>query len=125
MPDCLREDDSISAMLERGTINRDFALSMQALGFGDEPMTYKEARLRPDSHEWALLSKAAIKNYNIRQLDIGNAYLCAIMSKRMYSALHRRVENVLDMSCILRKLYMVLRTLPRHGSTLLVAILRN
>ena len=67
MPDCLREDDSISAMLERGTINRDFALSMQALGFGDEPMTYKEARLRPDSHEWALAEDVewdAINRYN-------------------------------------------------------------
>ena len=149
-------------MLERGTINRDFALSMQALGFGDEPMTYKEARLRPDSHEWALaedvewdainryntftwityeemyrinpnarviptrfvykrkpdrykarvvakgflqspwdvgetyssvaklstvrtlLSKAAIKNYNIRQLDIGNAYLCADVQEDVF-----------------------------------------
>ena len=41
MPECLRDDDSISAMLERGTLERDFALSMQALGFGDEPTTYK------------------------------------------------------------------------------------
>ena len=40
-------------MLERGTLERDFALSMQALGFGDEPVSYKEARLRPDSHKWA------------------------------------------------------------------------
>jgi len=40
MPDALRDDDSISAMLERGTLERDFALSMQALGFGDEPTTY-------------------------------------------------------------------------------------
>ena len=149
------DDDSVSAMLERGTINRDFMLSMQALGFGDEPLSYKESRLRPDSHKWAkaediewqailsygtfkwityeemykinpfarviptkwcykqkpdrekarvvakgfcqspwdvgetyssvaklstvraLLSKAAVANYSIRQLDIGNAYLCA------------------------------------------------
>ena len=40
-------------MLERGTLERDFALSMQALGFGDEPASYKEARLRPDSSMWA------------------------------------------------------------------------
>ena len=40
-------------MLERGTINRDFMLSMQALGFGDEPLSYIESRLRPDSHKWA------------------------------------------------------------------------
>ena len=53
MPDVLLEDDSIHAMLERGTLARDFAYSMQALGFGDEPTTYKEARLRPDSDEWA------------------------------------------------------------------------
>ena len=53
MPECLRDDDSISAMLERGTLERDFALSMQALGFGDEPLTYKQARLRPDSDKWA------------------------------------------------------------------------
>ena len=53
MPPCLNDDDSISAMLERGTLERDFALSMQALGFGDEPVSYKEARLRPDSHKWA------------------------------------------------------------------------
>ena len=46
------DDDSISAMLERGTLARDFALSMESLGFGDEPMTYKEARLRSDSDEW-------------------------------------------------------------------------
>ena len=149
------DDDSVSAMLERGTINRDLMLSMQALGFGDEPLSYKESRLRPDSHKWAkaediewqailsygtfkwityeemykinpfarviptkwcykqkpdrekarvvakgfcqspwdvgetyssvaklstvraLLSKAAVANYSIRQLDIGNAYLCA------------------------------------------------
>ena len=67
MPDCLREDDSISAMLERGTINRDFALSMQALGFGDEPLTYKEARLSPDSLEWATAEDVeweALNRYN-------------------------------------------------------------
>ena len=40
-------------MLERGTLERGFALSMQALGFSDEPLTYKQARLRPDSHKWA------------------------------------------------------------------------
>ena len=45
-------DDEISAMLERGTLNRDFALSMQTLGFGDEPMSYKEALLRPDYDLW-------------------------------------------------------------------------
>ena len=39
MPECLRDDDSISAMLERGTLEHDFALSMQALGFVDEPLT--------------------------------------------------------------------------------------
>jgi hypothetical protein len=38
MPECLRDDDSISAMLEQGTL---------------EPLTYKQARLRPDSDEWA------------------------------------------------------------------------
>ena len=53
MPAILGDDDSVSAMLERGTINRDFMLSMQALGFGDEPLSYKESRLRPDSHKWA------------------------------------------------------------------------
>ena len=53
MPECLRDDNSISAILERGMLERDFALSMQALGFGDGPLTYKEARLRPDSHKWA------------------------------------------------------------------------
>ena len=53
MPPCLEDDDSISAMLERGTLERDFALSMEALGFGDEPVSYKEARMRPDSHKWA------------------------------------------------------------------------
>jgi hypothetical protein len=53
MPECLRDDDSISAMLERGTLERDFALSMQALGFGDEPLSYKEARIRPDSSKWS------------------------------------------------------------------------
>ena len=53
MPECLRDNDSISAMLERGTLKRDFALSMRALGFGDEPLTYKQAQLRPDSHKWA------------------------------------------------------------------------
>ena len=42
MPACLNDNDSISAMLERGTLERDFALSMQALGFGDEPVSYKE-----------------------------------------------------------------------------------
>ena len=47
MPKCLSDDNSISAMLEQGTLERDFALSMQALGFGDEPLTYKQARLRP------------------------------------------------------------------------------
>ena len=31
MPPCLNDDDSISAMLERSTLERDFALSMQAL----------------------------------------------------------------------------------------------
>ena len=158
MPECLRDDDSISAMLERGTLERDFALSMQALGFGDEPTTYKQRLLRHDSHKWAeaedieweaikeygtykwityeemykinpfarvistkwcykrkpdrykarvvargflqspwdvgethsnvaklssvraTLSKAAVKDYNIRQIDIGNAYLCADLS---------------------------------------------
>jgi len=128
---------------------------MQALGFGDEPLTYKQARLRPDSHKWAeaedieweailsygtfkwityeemykinpfarvistkwcykrkpdrhkarvvargflqspwdvgethsnvaklstvraLLSKAAVADYSVRQIDVGNAYLCA------------------------------------------------
>ena len=53
MPACLNDDDSISAMLERGTLERDFALSMQALGFGDEPVSYKERLLRPDSSKWA------------------------------------------------------------------------
>ena len=53
MPESLRDDDSISAMLERGTLERDFALSMQALGFGDEPTTYKERLLRHDRHKWA------------------------------------------------------------------------
>ena len=42
MPPCLNDDDSISAMLERGTLMRDFALSMEALGFGDEPLSYKD-----------------------------------------------------------------------------------
>ena len=37
MPDILLENDNIHAMLERGTLLRDFAQSMQALGFGDEP----------------------------------------------------------------------------------------
>ena len=155
MPPILEDNDSISAMLERGTINRDFMLSMQELGFGDEPLSYKERLLWPDSSKWAeaedqewdainsmgtfkwityeemykinphanvistkwcykrkpdrykarvvargflqspwdvgethsnvaklstvraLLSKAAVNDYNIRQLDIGNAYLCA------------------------------------------------
>ena len=158
MPEALRDDDSISAMLERGTLERDFALSMQALGFGDEPTTYKERLLRHDSHKWAeaediewdaikeygtfkwityeemykinpfarvistkwcykrkpdrykarvvargflqspwdvgethsnvaklssgraTLSKAAVNDYSIRQIDIGNAYLCADLS---------------------------------------------
>ena len=53
MPECLRDDDSISAMLEQGTLERDFALSMQALGFSYEPLTYKPAGLRPDTHKWA------------------------------------------------------------------------
>ena len=53
MPECLRDDDCIRAILEQGTLRRDFALSMQALGFGDEPLTYKQARLRPDSHKCA------------------------------------------------------------------------
>ena len=39
-------------MLERGTLERDFMLSMEALGFGDEPLSYKERILRPDSHKW-------------------------------------------------------------------------
>ena len=26
---------------------------MQALGFGDDPLTYQQARLRPDGHKWA------------------------------------------------------------------------
>ena len=142
-------------MLERGTLERDFALSMEALGFGDEPMSYRQRLLRPDSHKWAeaediewdaivsygtfkwityaemykinpfgrvistkwcykrkpdrykarvvargflqspwdvgethsnvaklssvraLLSKAAVADYDVRQIDIGNAYLCA------------------------------------------------
>ena len=41
MPSCLEDNDSISAMLERGTLERDFALSMEALGFGDEPTQQK------------------------------------------------------------------------------------
>ena len=36
-------------MLERGTLERDFALSMEALGFGDEPMSYRQRLLRPDT----------------------------------------------------------------------------
>ena len=40
-------------MLERGTINIDFMLSMQELGFGDEPLSYKERLLWPDSSKWA------------------------------------------------------------------------
>ena len=51
MPECLRDGDSISDMLEPGTLERDFALSMQALGFVDEPLTYKQDRFRPDSHK--------------------------------------------------------------------------
>ena len=53
MPKCLRDNDSISAMLERGTPERDFALSMPELGFGDEPLTFEQAQRRPDSHKWA------------------------------------------------------------------------
>ena len=49
MPPVLEDNDTISAMLERGTINRDFMLSMQELGFGDEPLSYKERLLWPDS----------------------------------------------------------------------------
>ena len=66
MPDAIRDDDSISAMLERGTLERDFALSMQALGFGDEPTTYKQRLLRNDSHKWAEaedIEWEAIKEY--------------------------------------------------------------
>ena len=40
-------------MLERGTLERDLMLSMEALGFGDEPLSYKERVLRPDSSKWA------------------------------------------------------------------------
>ena len=53
LPQCLEDNDSISAMLEKGTLERDFALSMEALGFGDEPMSYRQRLLRPDSHLWA------------------------------------------------------------------------
>ena len=53
MPECRRDDGIISAVLERGTLEHVFALSMQALGFDDEPLTYKQARLRPDSRKWA------------------------------------------------------------------------
>jgi hypothetical protein len=53
MPPVLEDNDTISAMLERGTINRDFMLSMQELGCGDEPLSYKERLLWPDSSKWA------------------------------------------------------------------------
>ena len=202
MPECLRDDDSISAMLERGTLERDFALSMQALGFGDEPLTYKQARLRPDSHKWAeaedieweailsygtfkwityeemykinpfarvistkwcykrkpdrhkarvvargflqspwdvgethsnvaklstvraLLSKAAVADYSVRQIDAGNAYLCAdIASEHVFCSPPEGREKPGYVMYLQKALY-GLKIRPRRGSIHLVHILR-
>ena len=53
-------------MLERGTLEHDFALSMPALGFGDKPLTYKQTLLGPNSSKWAKakdIEWEAIKSY--------------------------------------------------------------
>ena len=60
MPECLRDADSINAVLERGTFERDFTLGMQALGFGREPLSHKDLMAGALTPNWPPLTPSQI-----------------------------------------------------------------
>jgi len=72
----------------------------------------------------ALLSKAAVPDYSARQIDAGNAYLCAdIASEHVFCSPPEGREKHKDMLCIYKRRYMALKIRLRRGSIHLVHIL--